>query len=154
MGRRETRGAGRTASVEIKNGGNFPLEVKESKEGFSDQVRKDDDQEKFIGEMQDLLDTPFYNLNYGVHQFRQEMVSPDPRHWVVKWFFPNAEGGPVYVDYPRGKADMDVCLKKAKIMERLKLNYKLFRPEEEFKLSRAMENIGEAEAEIPAGEQF
>ena len=142
MARREVRGRGMTASVEIKDNAAKSMNEPDTKpEAFAVGVKTNDSDEKFIGEMGELLETPFYSLNHGVPQFRQEMISPDPKHWVVKWFFPNAEGGPVYVDYPRGKTDLAVCLKKAIIMERLGLNYKLFRPEEEHKLHNAMEQI-------------
>ena len=112
--------------------------------------------DNFLGEMSDLLETPFYTLNKMIPAFRERRVSQDARHWYVKWFFPNAEGGPVYVDYPRSKHDMEICQQKAKIMSELKLSYKLFRPEEDERLqvARVSTGMSETEAEIPAGESF
>ena len=151
MAKKEIRGGNSVASVEIERKGDMVGAPKV--ERFDELNHNPDDPTPFLEHMGELLKTPFYSLNYGIPQFRQEKVSHDPKHWVVKWFFPNAKGGPVYVDYPHNKADMEVCLKKAEIMKRLKFSYKFFRPQEEQKLADANAII-DPDAEIPANEVF
>ena len=148
MGRKEHRGRSSVASVEIerKDGG----ELGNAKVETFDE-RKPEKEERFIGEMGDLLETPFYSINKMIPQLRVEMAAADPRDWYVKWFFPNAEGGPLYVDHPRSKHDMTVCAKKAVIMEKLGLTYKLFRPDDAHRLQNANEAIGAGDAEQMSG---
>lgn len=143
MARIEKRGKGRFASAEIALSGDMSGTPKA--ERFDELKQNPEDPNQYLEDMGDLLETPFYSLNKSVPQFRQEMISPDPRHWGVRWFFPNAVGGPVYVDHPQSAADLAVCMKKAKIMEKLKLNYKLFRPESERKFGNAMDMIEDGE---------
>ena len=112
-----------------------------------------DPEDDFVDSLDGMLDTPFYTLNKMIPQFRQRLISHDPKHWYVRWFFPNAEGGPVYVDYPKGKQEIEICQKKAEIMKELGCSYKIFRPEEDRKLQEVTAYL-EPDAEIPAQEVF
>src|SRR5580704_905977 len=117
----------------------------EKPETFAVQVKRPVEDTGVLTGIEDLLDTPFYTLNKMVPAFRSELISMDPKDWYVKWFFPNAEGGPIYVDYPQGKHDLAICRRKAQIMERMGLNYKVFRPDADTQLQSAMEVMSDPE---------
>lgn len=148
MSRSNKRGRGKVASAEIANAGTTD-EKQPVVEAFQG---KKLGEPRFTEEMEDLLETPFYSLHKTVPAFQQEQISMDPRHWVVQWFFPNAPGGPVYVDYPRNKADLEICKKKAVIMDRLKLTYKLFRPQSQHQLMQANDAIAADGADFNGAE--
>lgn len=152
----------RIASGEISSKDTAEVQTSPSKPVGSFDGKKAENREQvfeamkaeIIGDVDDLIESRFYQMNYRIHEFEQ-VVSPDPRHWVVHWFFPNAKDGAIYVDYPRSDGDAVVCERKAKIMKELGLKYKIYQPEEIQKMNKATSVINdESDVENEARASF
>lgn len=81
-----------------------------------------------IKSLNQFTKSTLYHLNYMIHEFKK--LSPEPSDWVVSLYYPAADGGPVFVDFPRTERQFDLCEKKFEIMKAKNKRYLVFRPDE------------------------
>ncbi len=92
------------------------------------------DVDNFTG---DLL----YHCNYLMHDFVKLSLMPTDH---VAWrYYPNAEGGPVYIDYPQNPRQRALCVAKAKIMAEQKKRYVVYQPADEQKFDDLRDELEE-----------
>lgn len=80
---------------------------------------------------QKISGDPMVNINFEIKELR-EAFPFDVKMWCVRKMFPYAEGGPVYIDEPYHKEEIERCQKKIDVMT--KQGYRYFIVQEGTKL--------------------
>jgi hypothetical protein len=101
---------------------------------------------ELVEDIDDITQSKLYHQNYRIHEF--EVLSTQPYDWYVWRYYPAAELDgkitQVYIDRPENDRQVELCKKKAEIMEKLNRNYIIYRP-------KAEQDLDEYEGMFPEG---
>ncbi len=89
-------------------------------------------------DLERVVQTEICHINFFIREVAEEFKL-QPHHGTIKYYYPAAEGGPVYVDTPGSAEEIKACERKRPIMKKLGKRYAIVPMERDGKMMSAVD---------------